>query len=224
VVTFGQVKDKKEFALLEPNEYVLVLDDIEESEGNYGDRLIWKFLVAEKDAPTDYIARDDGQPKSLWAFTDQDIIVGALNHEFIEKLTGRTFSQGSEPPDADELLGKRVLGYVGHEIPKSGKNAGVKREKIFAGSIKPFKLPGQKAASKPAPTQVSADPSDEDVDRALLVSDLQSQVSKLGRLNKDAGRAAQDTVNASDLGNAPLADIERLVGEIKAAVAAELDS
>jgi hypothetical protein len=225
MVVFGAVK-QREFTLIEQDEYVLTLDDIEESVGQYGDRLIWKFLVAPKDAPTDYIARDDGQAKTVWAFTDQDIILGSLQHELIEKLSGRTFGEGSAPPDAEDLLGKRVLGYITHHTPKQGKNAGKKQEQIVAGSIKPYRLPGQKAngAAKRAPDQVTADAGPEDVDRALVVSKLQAQVKKLTKLDPAEGERAQEAVYASDLDEAPIAEIQALLDNVTAAVVAALDA
>jgi hypothetical protein len=226
MVTFGTVKDKKEFALLEPGEYVLTLSDIEEVEGQYGDRIVWKFLIASKSAPTDYFARDDGQEKTLWAFSDPDIIVGSLAHEFIEGLTGQTFGKDSQAPSADDLLGKRIVAYVSHETPKTGKNAGVKREKIVAGSIKPYRLPGQKAngTAKRAPDQVTADAGSEDIDRALVVSKLQAQVKKLLKLDPAEGERAQEALDASDLDDAPLAELQSLLDSVTVAVMEALDA
>jgi hypothetical protein len=223
VATFGGVKER-EFTLIEQGEYVLTLFELEESEGRFGERMVWKFLVAPREDPTNYIARDDGQEKTVWVFTDRDIILGSFCQELVEILSGRKFEKDGEPPHEEELLSKRCIGYITHETPTRGKNAGKKREKIVEGSLKPFRLPTDKPRhNAPKPTQVSADPDIADVDRALVVTKLQKQVAKLTKLNAEAGAAAQAGLDASDLDTAPLADLERLLTDVTNAVTSALD-
>jgi hypothetical protein len=224
--SFGSVKERT-FELIETGEYVFLLDDLEfTTGGTYGDSLKWVWYVAPKEEPTQYIARDDGQARTLHVYTNPDIIIGSQQHEWVQVLTGRQFDDGDEPPDDSELVGKRMVAYLTHYAPKQGPNAGKQKEKIVAGSAKPFRLPGQKAngTSKPAPTQVSADPAPEDVDRALIVSKLQKQVAKLTKLNKEAGEAAQQAMDDSDLTTAPLDAIQGLLDDVTAAVVAALDA
>jgi hypothetical protein len=219
MVTFGSVLEKKAYALIEQGEYVLTLSELEESEGQYGDRVVWKWLVAPLNDYTAYFCRDDGQEKTLWAFTDPDIVMGSLAHQFAEALTGRKLGKDSAPPTEDELVGHRLIAYITHETPKTGKSAGIKREKIVDGSIKPFREPGRKAA-----TQVTADPSDEDVDRALLVTKLEKQVARLEKLDKASGKKAREALEASDLETAPLADIQQLSDAVGESITAALDA
>jgi hypothetical protein len=225
VATFGGVKER-EYTLIEQGEYVLTLFKIEESEGQWGDRLTWQFLVAPREDYTAYISRSDGQEKTVWVFTDRDIIIGSFCQELVEVLSGRKFEKDDVPPEEDELLGKRCIGYITHETPTRGKNAGKKREKIVEGSLKPFRGPAKRIAPDvmpPAPTQVNADPSDDDVERATLVTRLQKQVAKLGKLNAGEGERAQAALEESDLGAAPVETIRQLLDEVTKAVNAALD-
>lgn len=220
--SFGAVKERT-FTLIETGEYVLTLNDLSFENGTYGDSLKWVWLIAPKEDPTAYFARDDGMEKTLHQYTDADIIIGSRQHEWVQALTGRKFEDGDTPPEDDEILGKRMVAYITHEAPKKGPNAGKLREKIVAGSAKPFRLPAPTAKAAPAPTQVSADPADDEIDRALLVTKLQKQIVKLGRLNAEAGAAAQTGLDASDLDTAPLADLQRLLDDVTRAVNAALD-
>lgn len=223
--SFGAVKERT-FTLIETGEYALTLNDLTFENGQYGDSLKWVWLMAPKDDPTSYFARDDGMEKTLHQYTDADIIIGSRQHEWVQALTGRKFENGDTPPEDEEILGKRMVAYITHEAPKKGPNAGKLREKIVAGSAKSFRLPAPvaKAAPSPAPvTQVSADPSDDEVDRALLVSKLEKKVAKLSQLNAEAGAAAQVALDASDLTGAPLSDIQSLLNSVTSAVNAALD-
>lgn len=220
--SLGAVRERT-FELIEQGEYVFTLNDLQfSSDGKYGDSLKWVWLIAPKDAPTDYMTNANGMEKTLHQYTDADIVVGSRQHEWAQVLSGRELNDGDEPPEDEELTGKRMVGYLTHYKPKQGPNAGKAREKIVEGSCKAFRLPGQKA--RPASVaQVSADPSDDDVDRALLVSKLQKQVTKLKRLNEEAGVAAEKAMNESDLGTASLKDIEDLLNTITQAVNQALD-
>jgi len=217
----GPVQRERVYPLVEKGEYVFTLLDLTfEEGGTYGDALLWKWMLAERETPTEYLARDDGNEKVIHEYTTPDIIVGSKPHEWIAALTGVVLEDGQEPPDSDDLINKRMLAYLTHLAPKKGPNAGKLKERIAQGSAKPFKLPSSR---KSAPTQVSADPSVSEVDRALVVTKLQKQVAKLSKLNAEAGAAAQVGLDASDLETAPLADLERLLSDVTVAVASALD-
>jgi hypothetical protein len=215
VVSFGSVKEKT-FSLIEPGEYVLTLSELEQTTGNWGDRVIWKFLVAPTDDYANYISDDKGDERSVWAFTDVDIILGSIAHEFVEKMTGKAFGQDADPPSEDDLLGKRVVGYIRHVIPTTGKSAGKKREEIVAGSIKPFKGP----AKKVAPNVTRPEPTEDAAERAELVS----------RLEKFIGRAVKmETPNhasyvALDLSEGDNDQLRQLIATVQAEVQDALDA
>lgn len=154
MVSFGSVKEKT-YELIEQGEYVFTLHEIGESQGQWGDRLVWKWLVAPTSDYAAYICNKNGDERTVWVFTDVDIVLGSIQHKVIETLTGKTFGKDSSPPDEDDLIGKRLVAYLTHETPTRGKNAGTAREAIVAGSIKPFKGPGKTVAkngTRPEPT------------------------------------------------------------------------
>jgi hypothetical protein len=219
VVVFGKIADKREYALMVQGEYCLTLTELEEVDGQYGDRIVWKFLVSPLTHPYDYICRDDGQEKSVWGFTDPDIIIGSLAHQFAEALTGRALTKDTPPPDEEELIGKKLVAYIGHETPKTGKSAGVKREAIMAGTIKPFKEPkAQNGTAAPPATEL------DEGDRELVVAALRKRVARLTKLDASAGKDARAALDASDLDTAPLADLERLSDQVAESITAALDA
>lgn len=221
MVAFGKVLDRKEYALLEQGEYALTLLELDEVEGQYGDRVVWKFLMAPLSNPTAYLCRDDGQEKTIWGFTDPDIIMGSLAHQFAEALTGRSLTKDTAPPDEEELIGKRLVAYIGHETPKTGKSAGIKREAIMAGTIKPFREPKPQTATNGA---AAAATEFDESDRPLMVAALKKRVARLQKLDKENGQKAQEALDASDLETAPLADLERLSDAVAESITAALDA
>jgi hypothetical protein len=186
VVAFGQVT-KQQYKLIETGEYVFTLNDVGEISGDYGDRMQWDFLVAPKDAPTEYMARDDGRERVLRFFTDTDITLGSRQHQWIQALAGRSFTEGDDLPDGSDIVGKRMVAYLTHYTPKKGKNAGVAKEDIVAGSAKPFALPRGKSNGTAKPTTA---PSvfESDDERAALIAEMKKQIRRAAIL--DIGPAA----------------------------------
>lgn len=225
MAAFGAVK-KKTYELMETGEYVFTLSELEETTGDFGDRMLWKFLVALKEDPTGYICRDDGKERVLFAYTDPDVIIGSQCQEWAQVLTGRSFSEGDAPPDEDDLLGKRMTAYLTHYTPKKGKNAGVPREQIVAGSAKSYRLPGPKVTNGTGKAASLADPIPPDVDddRDLIVLTLKKRVARLLKLDKENGQKAQEALEASELDTAPLADLERLSDAVAESITAALDA
>ena len=223
MAAFGAVK-KRTYELMETGEYIFTLSELEETTGEYGDRMLWKFLLAPKEDPTAYYCRDDGKEKTLFQYTDPDIIIGSQCQEWCQALTGRLLDEGDAPPDEDDLLGKRMVAYLTHYTPKKGKNAGVPREQIVAGSAKSYRLPApiaKNGASKSAPPAETHDAGDE---RDLVVATLKKRVARLLKLDKENGQKAQEALDASDLETAPLADLERLSDAVAESITAALDA
>ena len=225
MVAFGAVKEK-EFILLDVGEYVLTLSELEETEGQWGQRMVFKFLVAPKEDYSAYICKPNGEEFLLWAFTDTDIILGSLQHEFVEALAGRKFTKDAEPPTEEELIGKKMLAFITHETPSRGKNAGKKREAIVAGSIKPYRTPIAKTGSRTVAPPADPIPPDDtdDGDRDLIVLTLKKRVARLLKLDLEHGQKAQAALEASDLDTAPLADLERLSDAVAESITAALDA
>lgn len=176
MVAFGTV-EKRKFKLIETGEYVFTLQDVGESDGDFGTRMVWDFLVADRETPTDYFTQDDGKVRTLRFWTDPEVTLGSQQLEWIQALTGREFGLDSALPDGDELLSKRMLAYLNHYTPKRGKNAGVPREDIVKGSAKPFALNSKrngtaKPSTAPATTANNAD------ERVALLAEIKKQLRR----------------------------------------------
>jgi hypothetical protein len=211
MVSFGQVK-KKQYELIETGEYVFTLNDIGEISGDYGDRMQWDFLIADKTAPTEYFARDDGKERILRFFTDTDITLGSRQHEWIQALAGRTFSEGDDLPEGADLLGKRMVGYLTHYTPKKGKNAGVAREDIVAGSVKAFALRKANGGTKAAAPPKDDDDGDDDDDKAALIAEIKKQIRRAVILDIEPAAAWAD-VNVETMTLNELKDGLKLIKE-----------
>jgi hypothetical protein len=92
MVSFGPVT-KKQFKLIPTGEYVFTLDDVGTTEGDFGERMVWDFFVAEKETPTEYMKKDDGTVHTLKFWTDVEVTLGSRQLEWISALTGRTFNR-----------------------------------------------------------------------------------------------------------------------------------
>lgn len=189
---FGAVKERT-FELIETGEYVLTLNDLEfEADGPYGDSMKWEWMVAPREDPTNYICRQDGNERTIRTWTGADIELGSQQHEWCQVLTGRTLEKGDEPPEIDDLRGKRMIAYLTHQAPKKGPNAGKLREKIVAGSAKRFAGPHKtvarpmETAAQPAETTAEAPAQDDNADRAVLIDDIKKQVRKAAILDIEA--------------------------------------
>jgi hypothetical protein len=213
MVEFGQVK-KQQYKLIETGEYVFTLNDVGEITGDYGDRMQWDFLVAEKDSPTDYFARDDGKERVLRFFTDTEITLGSKQHQWIQAMMGRSYDEGDDLPSGADLLSKRMVAYLTHYTPKKGKNAGVAREDIVAGSAKPFSLGGKRSGGAKAP---AADP---DEDKPALVAEIRKQIRRAAILDIEAasswGDVNLDEMTAEELRDG-LAHIKEMIAADQAA-------
>lgn len=225
--SFGAVKERT-YTLMETGEYAFTLNDLEFSaDGPYGDSLTWKFLIAPVSDPTSYFSRDDGMEKELFQYTDADIILGSRQHEWLQALTGRQFADGDDPPEDDEVIGKRMIAYLGHYTPKKGKNAGKPREKIFESSAKLLRNIAPKAVAKnvvpdrtPAPDQVTANATAEEIERATIVVQLQKLIGRAVKLDTPNHKAYVSL----DLNDGSVDQLRDCCAALEAEIADALDS
>lgn len=220
MVTFGAVKER-EFSLIEAGEYCLTLNELEESSGQFGDRMVWKFLVAPVSDPTNYINKrkdGSGDEKDVWVWTDPDIILGSIQHEFVEKLTGRPFTKGAEPPDEDDLIGRRILAYITHYVPKKGKSAGTKQEQVVAGSIKQFRGPQPNTVT--APSRAPQDDAEDTENRRALIEEARRQV-KMAVKFETPESAATSALDLDELADDAL---HMVIRDMKAEIQAAMDA
>lgn len=225
----GPVQKERVYPLVEKGEYVATLLDLTfEEGGNYGDSLLWKWLIAPREDPTAYIARDDGNEKTIHEYTTPDVILGSKPHEWIAALTGIVLEDGQQPPDSDDLVGKRMLVYLTHLAPKKGPNAGKLRERLADGSAKkwggPPKTVARNRPAEPAPDQVSADPSSDDIDRALLVTKLQKQVQQAVRLGTPTGPTMAEAMTPDAIADATTDALQQASALLGEEIAAALDA
>lgn len=177
---FGAVKERT-YELIEPGEYVFTLNDIEYSpDGQFGETLIWKWLVALPTSPTDYMCNANGNERVIFQYTDVDLIIGSKQHVWAQLLLGRSLEKDAAPPDEQELIGRRMVAYLGHHTPKRGKNAGRPKEAITDGTAKPFRGPQPNRPIQYAPAQPAA-PADNGA-RTALVEKVERLIGKAVKL------------------------------------------
>jgi hypothetical protein len=118
------------------------------------------------------------EPYEFFQTTTSNMQRGARAREYAEAFLGREIAEG-EMLSPDTLVGKRCIGMVIHELTrdKTKKNA-----KLVA--VEPYRAAGQ-AATAPVVTQVSAEPSDADVERALLATNVERLIKKSAKQKTD---------------------------------------
>ncbi len=182
----------------------------------------WTFLVFDEDGhPFEF----KDAPYELWRNTDVNaqgkplFNLGTQAHAWASALLGRTLGV-DEHFAVSELRGKKMSAMVVWQPKrtKPGEKAATLAILRHVPVVTPVASNGTAPAAAPAPGQVSADPSDEDIDRALLVTKLQKSVARLTRLDTAAGNAASHAMIESDLDTAPLLDIQHLIGEVQVAI------
>jgi hypothetical protein len=161
----------------------------------------------------------NGKPYELYRHTSLKNSPRAYARKYAEALLGRPLAEGEIPAKAD-LIGRSMSAVIGYDPGVIDPNTQVLNLSGLraAATSKP-------AASKPAATtpRVATDASDEDVDRALVVSKIQKSLKRLKALDEEAGVQAQAAVDASDLDEALLDDLNALAEQISAAVLAAMD-
>lgn len=174
-----------------------------------GPQIKWVFNLYDASGELFYF---QNEPYEFFRHTSRANSPRAYARQYAEALLGRKLGD-QEVPSLVSLYGLRMSALISYEPSSSDAS----REVLKLGSLKHIPIaPAQTPVKQP--TQVSAEPSDEDVDRALLVTKLQKSVARLKKLDSASGAAAQAAVDESDLGTAPLDEIERLVGDVSSAI------
>lgn len=179
----------------------------------------WTWRVFEADGVKPFVFQDEQyqffRTTGLTRDGKPSFNVGTYANEWASAMLGRPLGT-----DADfkisELRGKRMSAMVVWEPQKSDP----KKKTIKLASLR--HVPATGAAPKRDATTVSAEPSEEDVDRALAVQGLKKAVERLTKLDKEAGAAAQHAYDSSDLDTAPIEDIQDLWAAVKASIAKAL--
>lgn len=185
-----------------------------------GRRFKWVFALTDgPDVAPGQRFEFNGEPYEFFRFTTRKNSPRANARIYAEALMGQKFADGYVPTVRD-MIGRRMSGVVAYQ--DSSFTPG--QEVCTLISLRPVEKtpPVTRPAAARAVTQISADATDADVDRALVVSSLQKSVENLLRLDPASGANAKTALDASDLETAPLADLQSLLDSVKAAVAASL--
>lgn len=184
----------------------------------------WTFAVAY---PNGQPFIFDNAPYELWRTTNVNaagkplFTLGTQPHEWASALLGRQLGV-DEHFAISELRDKKFSSQVVWQ-PKRTKPT--EKAAVLA-SLRHVPVGAAPAsngrAAKPAADQVSADPSEDDVDRALILTGIEKSVNRLKKLDAASGKDAAAALAASDA-DAPMADLERLHEQVKAAIQKALD-
>ncbi len=156
---------------------------------------------------------------------------GARAREYAEAFLGREIAEG-ELLNPNMLLGKKLVGMVIHELTrdKTKKNAklvAVEPYRQTVAAAAPTRSANGSATAvmdRPEPGQVSANPTDDEIDRALIVTKINRSLKTLKGLDPKAAVEAEKAVAESDLDEALLDDLHGLASQISAAVMKAMDN
>lgn len=216
MVSFAPVSNQASGFMPDEGKYVVECVRIEEAPDNgFGVGVRWVLALYENDQR---VLQGDGGPLEFWQTTSPNMGPKARARGYVESFLGRPLEDG-ERINPNDLLGKRCQGMVIHQ-PHSTKPDQQIAKLV---STKPL-ADAPKAAPRREPTQVTADATSEDIDRAGLFSDLQKAVKTLTKFNATAGAEADKAVKASNPDTADVDDLRRLLADIQASISAALDS
>ncbi len=145
--------------------------------------------------------------------------IGTQAHDWACALLGRQLGV-DEKFSVSELRNKRMSAMVvwrNKKPPAKGKT-------FDLASLRHVPVGGATAAPERAPAgSVTADADDDEIDRALTITKIRKSLKRLKALDEVAGAAAQKAVDASDLDEALLDDLNALSEQISAAVMKAMD-
>lgn len=168
----------------------------------------------------------DGRP---WEFQDEHYMLWRTTN--VNKAGEPLFTIGTQAHEWAEALLGRKLGFDDHVNVSELRNK--RMSSMIVWENKKTK-PGEKSAvlrslrhvpvgAVATPGQVSADPSDDEIDRALIVTKLQKQTARLRKLDAESGVQADAAIEKFDLSVAPLAALQALLDRVQAAIEKALD-
>lgn len=229
-LTLDPITEQQSTPILPEERHVFELIGFERSEPDQWRKeggIRWTFLVFQEDGRTPFVFNDEQY--QMWRTTNIDkktlkplFTVGYSANEWASALLGRTLGVDANF-SVSELRNKRMSAMVVWERQKQDKTKwSVKLASLRHVPVTPASS-ANGTSPRPATGQVSAEPSDEDVDRALTVAKIEKSLTRLKKLDTAAGAKAQAAVDASNLDGALLADLDILAEQISAAVVAALD-
>lgn len=184
----------------------------------------WTFLVFLEDGRTPYRFNDEHytllRTTSIDKKTQKPLFTeGTFANDWASALLGRPLGVDAHFA-ISELRGKRFSAMVVWE--KQREDPRKKSIKLASLRHVPVSVNGTAPAPAPIAAQVSADPSEDDVDRALLVTALTKSIARLTKLDAASGKNAAKALADSPT-NARLDDLAALHEQVKAAIQTALD-
>lgn len=179
----------------------------------------WEFGLYYPDNGSRFYFQDE--PYIFFQSTTANMQRGARAREYVEALIGRELAEGEEV-NPNTLIGKRAIGMVIHELSRDKTKKIAKlvapepiREAVAA-APKTQARGGTAVMDRPSTAAVSADATDADIDRALLVSSVEKKIKQAEKLQT---KRHLDWL-ATDMSAFTVADLE----EFKAAIQADIDA
>lgn len=165
------------------------------------------------------------EPYELWRTIDKDrngqpvFNIGTQANDWASALIGRKLGK-EDKFSVSELRNKRMSAMVVWRKKKPPAQ-GMTFDLASLRHV-PVGAPAPTVAAPPLSGQVSADPSDEDIDRASVVADIQKAIKSLKKLDATEGAQAQQAFLDSD-DDADAEALRVLLGSIQKAIAAAMD-
>jgi hypothetical protein len=165
-----------------------------------GPRIKWTFnLYAElvEKLERGELFEFNGSPYEFFRHTSTKNSPRAFARMYAEALMGRKLDD-REVPKLGPLVGSRMSAMISYDDDPEDSS----RQILKMSGLKHVPTPAAKAAPKASPSQVSADPTVEEVDRALLISKLEKKVAKAvkkGTKNSAAFAQAMAEVDTADM-------------------------
>lgn len=162
------------------------------------------------------------EPYEFFQSTTANMQRGARAREYAEALLGRELAEG-EQVNPNDLIGKRAQGMVIHELSRNDKTKKVAKlvapeplREAVAAAPRAQARGGTAVMERPSAASVSADATDSDIDRAMLISAVEKKIKQAERLQT---RKHLDWL-AMDLSSMDTDELEA----IKASVQADIDA
>lgn len=162
-------------------------------------------------------------PYEFFQSTTANMQRGARAREYAEALLGRDIGEGEEI-NPEHLIGKRAQGMVIWELSRNDKTKKVAKlvapepiRQTVAAQSRTANGTSTAVMERPSATQVSADASDEDIDRAFMVSKVERKIAQSVKLQTKKHLEW----NALDLSQADSEQLQMILNNVQADIDAD---
>lgn len=187
----------------------------------------WTFLTYDMDGrPWEF----QDEQYALWRTTNINkageplFTIGTQAHDWAQALLGRKLGP-DDHFNISELRNKRMSSQIVWESKKTKPSEkAAQLRSLRHVPVGPVGAQAQTAApQRPPAGSVTADPDDDEIDRALAVTKIQKALKRLYKLDAEAYARASEAVEKFDLDTAPMEALEALSGRISASIEKAMD-